>query len=52
MECEFLDFLDDFWNLKDFFKEFKDLNAEFEMLGCEMWEEIFIEVLFLLFLVV
>lgn len=52
MECESLDSLDDLWNLKDFSKEFKDLNAEPEMLGCEMWEETFTEVLFPSLLVV
>ena len=52
MDCESLDSLDDLWNLKDFSKEFKDQNAQPEMLGCEMWEETFTEVLFPSLLVV
>lgn len=47
MECEAFDSsLDDLLNLKDFSKEFKALDVESEMLGCEMWEETFTEVLF------
>lgn len=47
MECDSaFDSLDDILNLKDFSKEFKQLDVEPEMLGCEMWEETFTEVLF------
>lgn len=46
IECDGFDSLDDLLNLKDFSKEFKPLDAEPEMLGCEMWEETFTDVLF------
>lgn len=52
MDCEVFDILDDILNIKDFFQELKEFDVEFGMLSCEMWEEIFIEVLFLFFLVV
>lgn len=46
MDCEAFDSLDDILNLKDFSKEFKELEVESGMLGCDMWEETFTEVLF------
>ena len=47
MECEAFDSsLDDILNLKEFSKEFKELDVDSGMLGCEMWEETFTEVLF------
>lgn len=52
MDCEAFNSLDDIFNLKDFSKEFKELEVEPGMLGCEMWEETFTEVLFPSLLVV
>lgn len=46
MDCEAFDSLDDLLNLKDFSKEFKEYEVEPGLLGCEMWEETFTEVLF------
>lgn len=46
MDCEAFDSLDDILNFKDFSKEFKEIEVEPGMLGCEMWEETFTEVLF------
>lgn len=47
MGCDaFESSLDDILNLKDFPKDFKELDIESGMLGCEMWEETFTEVLF------
>lgn len=46
MDCEAFNSLDDILNLKDFSEEFKELDVEPGMLGCEMWEETFTEVLF------
>lgn len=47
LECDAFDStLDDILNLKDFSKEFKQLDVEPGLLGCEMWEETFTEVLF------
>lgn len=46
MDCEAFDTLDDILNIKDFSKEFKELDVEPGMLSCEMWEETFTEVLF------
>ena len=46
IECEGFSSLDELFNMKDFSKELKPLDVEPEMLGCEMWEETFTEVLF------
>ena len=38
--------LDDVLTFRDFPKDFKELDLESGILGCEMWEETFTEVLF------
>lgn len=47
MGCEaFESSLDDILNFKDFPKDFKQLDIDSGMLGADMWEETFTEVLF------